>query len=126
MSKLWVAMAGFILTFFFVSLSWASLLRDVELQNHALTTTRQSSLLDCSAACLVDTCCLSFNFFQPTLECQLNSRTKEQNPSDFVPKKGSFNRNKDDITPVSQPFTVITTTTSSSKSPIHCNYYHCL
>ncbi|XP_041374681.1 uncharacterized protein LOC121387586 [Gigantopelta aegis] len=75
----------------------SSLLRDAELQHHVLTTTRQSSLMDCSAACLTDMCCLSFNFFQPTLECQLNYKTKDQSPNDFVQKKGSFYRNKDTI-----------------------------
>ncbi|XP_041374873.1 ficolin-2-like isoform X2 [Gigantopelta aegis] len=87
-------MLGFYVLFLTLPLSWASLLRDVELQHHVLTTTRQSSLLDCSAACLTDMCCLSFNFFQPTLECQLNYKTKDQSPNDFVQKKGSFYRNK--------------------------------
>ncbi|XP_041375041.1 ficolin-3-like [Gigantopelta aegis] len=93
-------MFGFCFLFLSLPLSWSSLLRDVELQHHVLKTTRQSSRMDCSAACLTDMCCASFNFFQPTLECQLNSKTKDESPNDFAKKKGSFYRNKATI-PVS-------------------------
>ncbi|XP_041374682.1 microfibril-associated glycoprotein 4-like [Gigantopelta aegis] len=91
------SMFPFCFLFLALPLSWSSLLRDVELQHHVLTTIRQSSLLDCSAACLTDMCCVSFNFFQPTLECQLNTKTKDQSPNDFVQTKGSFYRSKDTI-----------------------------
>lgn len=55
------------------------------LQSHTYRTLKTSSVLECRQACNSDFRCHSFNYVFIEDLCELNNRTKEARPADFVP-----------------------------------------
>lgn len=55
------------------------------LQGHTFNTEKTSISLECLQACYDDVRCQSFNYVISKDMCELNGRTKEATPADFVP-----------------------------------------
>ncbi|XP_074629262.1 microfibril-associated glycoprotein 4-like [Acropora palmata] len=60
------------------------------LKNHTFKSVVVGHPVECPAICKQDPICQSYNFFIPEKLCELNDRTKETNPEDFVSDKKRF------------------------------------
>ena len=60
------------------------------LQNHVFKQIKTSNAFECFFACHNDLRCQSFNYVITQDICQLNNRTKEAMPVDFVPSVSSY------------------------------------
>ena len=60
------------------------------LKNHTFKSVAVGHPLECPAICKQDPMCQSYNFFIPKKLCELNDRTKETNPEDFVSDEKRF------------------------------------
>ena len=60
------------------------------LQQHVYKTMKTSISLDCLQACNDDVKCQSFNYVISKDLCELNNRTKEARPEDYVPDPDRF------------------------------------
>ena len=60
------------------------------LKNHTFKSVAVGHPVECPAICKRDPMCQSYNFFIPKKLCELNDRTKETNPEDFVSDKKRF------------------------------------
>ena len=60
------------------------------LQNHVFRQIKTSKGFECFFACHNDVRCQSFNYVITQDICQLNNRTKEARPVDFVPSVTSY------------------------------------
>ena len=54
------------------------------LKNHTFRSTAVASVFECQVVCEQDLKCQSYNFFIPEKICELNDRTKEARPQDYV------------------------------------------
>ena len=60
------------------------------LKQHVYKTMKTSISLDCLQACNDDVKCQSFNYVISKDLCELNNRTKEARPEDYVPDSDRF------------------------------------
>ena len=67
-----------------------SSVRGSALQNHTFKSVAVGHPVECPAICERDPMCQSYNFFIPKKLCELNDRTKETNPEDFVSDEKRF------------------------------------
>ena len=66
------------------SISW------MMLQRHVFKTINVSFGNECLQACHQEITCQSFNYVFSQSVCELNNRTKEARPEDFVPNTGRY------------------------------------
>ena len=64
--------------------------RGKALRNHTFNTVAVRHPVECPAVCEKDPMCQSYNFFIPTKLCELNDKTKETSPQDFVSDEKRF------------------------------------
>ena len=60
------------------------------LKNHTFKSVAVGHPVECPVICKRDPMCQSYNFFIRKKLCELNDRTKETNPEDFVSDKKRF------------------------------------
>lgn len=60
------------------------------LKNHTFRSTAVASVFECQVVCEQDLQCQSYNFFIPEKICELNDRTKEGRPQDYVTDETRF------------------------------------
>lgn len=60
------------------------------LKNHIFRSTAVASVFECQVLCEQDLKCQSYNFFIPEKICELNDRTKETRPQDYVTDETRF------------------------------------
>ncbi|XP_044163651.1 fibroleukin-like isoform X2 [Acropora millepora] len=64
--------------------------RGKALRNHTFKTVTVRHPVECPAVCEKDPMCQSYNFFIPRKLCELNDRTKETSPQDFISDETRF------------------------------------
>ena len=67
-----------------------SSVRGKALKNHTFKSVAVAHPVECLAVCEKDPMCKSYNFFILKKLCELNNRTKETSPQDFVSDEESF------------------------------------
>ena len=67
-----------------------SSVRGKALKNHAFKSVTVGHPVECHAVCEKDPTCQSYNFFALKKLCELNNRTKETSPQDFVSDEMTF------------------------------------
>ena len=65
-------------------------IRDMMLKRHTFMARKSANWLKCVDKCNHDTRCQSFNYVISQAICELNNRTKEARPEDFVPDSDRF------------------------------------
>ena len=60
-------------------------IQQMMLRQHIFKTLKTSNSFECLLACEHDIICQSFNYVTTQDICELNNRTKEARPADFVP-----------------------------------------
>ncbi|KAJ7362199.1 hypothetical protein OS493_013297, partial [Desmophyllum pertusum] len=61
-----------------------------ELKGHTFKTSVVRAPFECQVMCENELTCQSYNYFLPKKICEINNRTKEARPDDFVPDENSF------------------------------------
>ena len=64
--------------------------RGKALKGHTFKTSVVQDPNECLFFCESELTCQSYNYFMPKRICELNNRTKEARPDDFVPDKSRF------------------------------------
>ena len=60
------------------------------LKGHTFKTSVVRAPFECQVLCENELACQSYNYFLPKKICEINNRTKEARPDDFVPDENSF------------------------------------
>ena len=60
-------------------------IKQMMLRQHTFKSLKTSNSFECLLACEDDVICQSFNYVTPQNKCELNNRTREASPADFVP-----------------------------------------